>query len=257
MAQMHAIAQALDDTQPGAHNAGLLRRASAALRAASREPPPPDNTVRDIMAHEAARAMRTDRERLIAKSEINDDDQFIRDLAKAGDRDKIAKLISLTARFAGELQHNLIHPSVRYKWKACSPSDTVALIQGLPSSWDAIVDPGLAGNARIACKNIADAHHPRLRGLTVDMILAIEDESLLDFFCAAIAARWRANSVFAAGPYKTGNEQQAVLHALNEAMSLFRDYTVAGGLLHKDDTRRPPTSLAELRGMGGPFLRDY
>ena len=237
----------------------FAQRAARALREAGniREPPPPDNTLRDIMAHEAARAMRSDRERLIAKSEINDDEEFIRALRSKGDDklNKIAKLISLTARFAGELQHNLIHPDVRHTWKekvdkGGQSSDAVPA----DKPWHDLVDPGLVGNARITCQNIVDAH-PRLRGLGVELILNSDEPSVLDFFCAAVAARWRANSVFAAGPYKTGNEQQAVLHALNEAVSLFRDYHVRDNQLTLSP-RPPVTTLSQIRGLGGAILSE-
>lgn len=249
-----AAAGAADVTMPRE----FAQRAVRALREASniREPPPPDNTLRDIMAHEAARAMRSDRERLIAKSEINDDDAFIRDLrSKHEDKlNKIAQLISLTARFAGELQHNLIHPGLRYNWKDAKDTGREGVDAIITDDWTKIVDPGLVGNARITCRNIADAH-PRLQGLQVEWILDSADGSVLDFFCAAVAARWRANSVFAAGPYKTGNEQQAVLHALNEAVSLFRDYTVRNDQLISNPRPRV-TSLSQIRGLGGAILPD-
>lgn len=264
------IADAIDEIPPVPNAANnnqfevplsvdFATRAARALREATniREPPPPDNTLRDIMAHEAARAMRSDRERVIAKSEITDDEAFIRDVRSKKDARlaKVAKLIALTARFAGELQHNLIHPDVRFQWK-----DAVDKGEPGPDAisdavrWDELVDPGLVGNARITCHNIADAH-PRLRGLKVEWILQCDDDSVLDLFCAAVAARWRANSVFAAGPYKTGNEQKAVLHALNEAISLFRDYAVRNDQLISSP-RPPVTSLRELRGFGGAILPD-
>ena len=233
-------------------------RAARALREAGniREPPPPDNTLRDIMAHEAARAMRSDRERLIAKGDINDDEEFIRDMRSKmdGKLTKIAQLISLTARFAGELQHNLIHPGLRYNWKLAKEAGQDGPEAIDSTLWTDIVDPGLVGNARITCQNIADAH-PRLQGLRVEWILNSEAHSVLDFFCAAVAARWRANSVFAAGPYKTGNEQQAVLHALNEAVSLFRDYAVRDNQLISSPRPRV-TTLSQIRGLGGAILSD-
>jgi hypothetical protein len=249
-----AAAGAADVTMPRE----FAQRAARALREAGniREPPPPDNTLRDIMAHEAARAMRSDRERLIAKSEINDDEEFIRDMRSKmdGKLNKIANLISLTARFAGELQHNLIHPDLRYRWKEEKQNGRDGPEAINSTQWTEIVDPGLVGNARITCQNIADAH-PRLQGLQVEWILDSADGSVLDFFCAAVAARWRANSVFAAGPYKTGNEQQAVLHALNEAVSLFRDYAVRDNQLISSPRPRV-TTLSQIRGLGGAILPD-
>lgn len=256
------IANEIDGTTPKGGTVNLppefAARAARALREAGniREPPPPDNTLRDIMAHEAARAMRSDRERAIAKSEINDDEEFIRDMrSKMDDKlNQIAQLISLTARFAGELQHNLIHPGLRHRWKEAKENGRLGPDAIDSTQWNEIVDPGLVGNARITCRNIADAH-PRLQGLQVEWILDSADGSVLDFFCAAVAARWRANSVFAAGPYKTGNEQQAVLHALNEAVSLFRDYAVRNDQLILSPRPRV-TTLNQIRGLGGAILSD-
>ena len=90
-------------------------------------------------------------------------------------------------------------------------------------AWTVLVDPGLAGNARMACNDLA-VRLPRLRGLTMHHVLEVakndadeHNNMFTDYFCGAIAARWRANSVFAAQPYKTRNEQNAVMQAVADA----------------------------------------
>lgn len=216
-------------------------------------PPPPDNTVRDIMAREAAYAMRTDRERALAKGDMQDDDEFISILHNSKDYMAVrtARLISITARYAGELQHTLIHPEKRRRLKD-------AKLDGLPDlwkaikdgghDWDNVVDPGLAGNARIACQNVADAL-PALHGLQVHHILKYignRDAELLDFFCAAVAARWRSTTVFAAGPYKTGNEQNAVRIALKDALQICRDYCLVDDVIKWQPRPKAPTCIAEM-----------
>jgi len=229
----------------------LLNRAVTALRAVDDVPPPADNTVRDLMAHEAVRAMRVDRERALAHKDIQDDDELIRLLNRGLPlQRRVARMISLTARYAGELQHTLIHPDVRHAFK--DQITEVAqrnAIGAVAPTWHTLVDPGLSGNARIACQNIEDAL-PNLYGLTVDLILEYTDpkaDILLDYFCAAVAARWRANTVFAAGPYKTGNEQNAVSKALNDAVRLCRDFKINGNRLVYEKRERLPTTLAEVR----------
>ena len=61
-----------------------------------------------------------------------------------------------------------------------------------------------------------------------------------------MAARWRANSVFAAQPYKTGNEQEAVARALQDASARFCDYAINGSRVSWSPRHHPQT-LAELR----------
>lgn len=245
----------------GVAPAALMLRAASAIESLNRAPPPPDNTVRNLMAGEALRNMRDDRERALARSDMQDDDEFIRILTANG-QPQVARLISLTARYAGELQHNLIHPQKRYQMKEAKTTivdQNWAAIKMGGTKWHELVDPGLSGNARIACQNIADAL-PRLRGLTVEHVLNQDDDPLpLDYFCAAVAARWRANMVFAAGPYKTGNEQNAVLHALHDAVRLCRDYVIEDSKLKRAERPKAPTSIAEIQGSSrctyAPFSR--
>ena len=240
----------------------LMSRVAVALQEPAHVPPPHDNTMRDLMAHEAVRAMRTDRDRALAKKDMRDDDALLRVLEEhtEGKYIRIVRMISLVARFAGELKHTLIHPTVRntYEQHVNEDDQYDAIHAHCGGLWHNVMDPGLSGNARIACENLARAL-PQLHGLNVQMVLEYDDDNhLLDYFCAVVAARWRANTVFAAGPYKTGNEQNAVTRALKDAVLLCRDYRVVNSNIEKA-VHQPhaPTTLAELRGRGGPFSTSY
>lgn len=230
--------------------------------------PPPDNTVRDIMAREAAHSMRVDRERALAKEDMQDDDEFISILNMSENRNakRTARLISITARYAGELQHTLINPQKRKQLKDAKldgydePAELWVQIRQYGHDWDDIVDPGLAGNARIACQNVADTL-PHMHGLTVEHILnyrGTKDKELLDFFCAAVAARWRSTTVFAAGPYKTGNEQSAVRVALKEALHICRDFRLVNNAIVWSPRQKAPTCIAEIpTDFDGPAYTPY
>ena len=131
-------------------------------------------------------------------------------------------------------------------------------------AWTVLVDPGLAGNARMACSDIA-SHNPRLRGLTMDHVMKCakqlvhtnneHDCMFLDFFCGAVAARWRANSVFAAQPYKTRNEQNAVAQALLHSNVRMHEFAIIHDTIQYDP-RPPPSTLAELRNRQFPLYAD-
>ena len=119
-------------------------------------------------------------------------------------------------------------------------------------AWTVLVDPGMAGNARMACNDLA-MRLPRLRKLTMKHVLnTAKDDSderncmFTDYFCGAIAARWRANSVFSAQPYKTKNEQNAVVQALSDANIRLRDYAIEGDLV-VFKPRPQPMTLSEMR----------
>lgn len=214
------------------------------------EPPPRDNTMRNVLLKEAAHQFRTDNERATAKKQMNDDDAIIRSLLRAG-YNKIAHLISMTARFAGELQHNLINPHLRYNWKsAVTDVERDGIVSGC-TNWREIVDPGLVGNTSIACRNISAAYPHTLHNLQVEHILECEDARALEYFCAVTAARWRANTVFAAGPYKTGKEQNAVVQALNESIALFKYFVIKNGRLLEETIQSTPETLSELRKLPG------
>jgi hypothetical protein len=245
----------------GENTKGVLERVQQSLARQDALPPPPDNTMRDLMAQEAVRSMRVDRDRALARKDMRDDDALLRVLEDGADPryTAIVRMISLVARFAGELKHTLIHPTVRnvYEEHGAGNGAYAKMHKHCKGDWDKVMDPGLSGNARIACENLARAL-PQLQGLTVDMVLESKDYKLLDYFCAAVAARWRANTVFAAGPYKTGNEQNAVTRALKDAVLLCRDYHVTDSKIRKvSNVPRAPTTLAELRGRGGPFSASY
>jgi len=240
---------------------GVLKRVQESLERQDALPPPPDNTMRDLMAQEAVRSMRVDRDRALARKDMRDDDALLRKLEEGpgGKYTAIVRMISLVARFAGELKHTLIHPTVRnvYEEHLDGSGSYAAMHDECQERWHKVMDPGLSGNARIACENLARAL-PQLQGLNVQMVLDSKDDKLLDYFCAVVAARWRANTVFAAGPYKTGNEQNAVTRALKDAVLLCRDYHVTDSQIIKvSNVPRAPTTLAELRGRGGPFSTSY
>ena len=128
-------------------------------------------------------------------------------------------------------------------------------------AWTVLVDPGLAGNARMACHDLS-TRVPLLRNLTMTHVLstAMNDEDersnmFTDYFCGAVAARWRANSVFSAQPYKTRNEQSAVVQALADASVRLRDYAIENSCV-VFRPREQPKTLAQLRTglVESPFL---
>ena len=104
----------------------------------------------------------------------------------------------------------------------------------------------------MACNDLA-VRLPRLRSLTMHHVLEIaKDESdernnmFTDYFCGAVAARWRANSVFAAQPYKTSNEQAAVQQAVHDAHVRLRDYAIQNNRV-VFLPQHPPRTLKQLR----------
>ena len=153
------------------------------------------------------------------------------------------------ARFAGELQHSLIHPDLRRHWSDAAGNNAAkqaAIRANSPGgAWDSIVDPGLAGNAHMVCSNIATAYPTRLPNLRPDMIINHADVSVPHYFSAAVAARWRANAVFNAGVYKTGKQQEAVSQSLREAIRLFANYHIRNGALEHAPQPPPPATLQD------------
>jgi hypothetical protein len=243
---------------------GVLDRARQTLLAMETIPPVrDDHAVRDMLTKEAIEVIGDDRKRNIAQQEGKVDNKYI-DVLRAAGRSHVAQLIALTARFAGELIHEYIHPRKRelmdeFRTTTTDDRELAALVVFPGDRWYDLVDPGLAGNARIACKNIGDAL-PRLYGLTMEAVMEsvkLDGKGMrefLDFFCAAVAARKRANSVLAAGAYKTGNEQTAVMTALRDSLTLCRDYQMTNNRVHLSMKQPPCRTLSELRGLGGPFL---
>lgn len=237
--------------------AALMSRVERALQQPEYVPPPADNTMRDLMAQEAVRAMRTDRERALARKDIRDDDALLRALEGHSARyANIVRMISLVARFAGELKHTLIHPTLRnvYDENVLVANAAGRMHELCDGQWDKVMDPGLSGNARIACANLACAL-PQLNGINVGMVLRYSgDSNVLDYFCSVVAARWRANSVYSASNYKTRNEQAAVTRALKDAALLCREYRVIRGDIVHIGVPPAPTTLAQLRGRGSSLF---
>ena len=211
---------------------------------------PPDNTIRNMAATEAFRNARQDRDRKIAKLEMHNDEAFLQDLRQSNlaMHEKVAQLIASVARFAGELQHSLIHPNLRDEWESSDLAARIPLLRST-SSWHDLVDPGLAGNAQLVCHNIETAYPSRLRGLRPEHIIndraSDKDKQVVYHFSAAIAARWRANAVFNASTYKTGNQQVAVEQALREAIRAFSHYRLSNDQLLYQPPPPPPSSLQE------------
>jgi len=221
-----------------------------------------------MLTKEALGILGDERARQVASEEVTGDRkyvQWLREIAN-GRYKHIAKLIALTARFAGELTHDLISPHARehiearleqggYAGYAVNLAEVESAVDDLvdgSDAWTALVDCGLAGNARMACHEISQKLE-RMRGLTMTHVLETartarneHDHIFIDFFCAVIAARWRANSVFAAQPYKTGNEQEAVTRALADASARFCDFAIKGRIVAWSP-RHHPRTLAELR----------
>lgn len=230
--------------------AAVLARLKEQMQADGQAVLPQDNTIRNMAATEAFRNARADRDRQIAKREMNNDEAFVNDLRQTNEvlHGKVAQLIASVARFAGELQHNLIHPSLRDEWKKCDLAARPQLLRS-QRSWHDLVDPGLAGNTHLVCRNIETAFATRLQGLKPEHIIngapSNNDPQVVYLLSAAVAARWRANAVFNANTYKTGNQQVAVEQALREAIRAFSNYRLVSGVLLYQPPAPPPSSLQE------------
>ena len=267
-------ADALSGQQIGQAVYELDRDGSRAQTYVSRERQrlPDDHDVRNMMTKETLGLLRQERDHELASAEIKGDNEYIDNIGRIfrGQYKHIAKMIALTARYAEELPHALIHPATRasiearlsrgqYTAQADRDREVEAAINALPGrpTWETFVDPGLAGNARIACSDIS-SRLPRLYGMNVNHALAYMDgnttaaDTFADFFCAVIACTWRFNSVMAAQPYKTKYEHGAVQQALRIAALRLTDFAMYDDQI-KHSPRKPPGSLAELRGGGGAF----
>lgn len=218
----------------------------------------------DLLAKETLHVLRSERDHNLASEETKNDHAYIEIINNVPELAHVARMIALVARYAGELPHDLINPAMRAKFEQhvdthSSENEQLQMLeQNIPGfktkDWEQFVDPGLAGNARIACYDVEQAL-PRLSGITMrhvsDFAKEKKDEHakmFVDFFCAVVAARWRANSVLAAQPYKTKNEQDAVLLALRESSKRLHNFRLLNGNI-QFCVRRPPTTLAELRGL--------
>lgn len=234
---------------------------------------PDDHAVRDMLTKETLGLLRQERDHELASAETKSDYEYIDHIGRIYNSKfkNIAKMIALTARYAGELPHDLIHPTTRlcidsklsrgqYAAQADRDREVEAAINAITDApdWETFVDPGLACNARIACSDIA-SRLPRLHGMKVKHALEYMDEAapdaatFTDFFCAVIACTWRFNSVMSAQPYKTKYEHASVQQALRIASLRLTDFAMDGDQI-RYRARKAPTSLAELRGRGGVAL---
>jgi hypothetical protein len=238
-----------------------------------RERRPDDHAVRDMMTKETLGLLRQERDHELASAETKSDYEYIDHIGRIyrGQYKHIAKMIALTARYAGELPHDLIHPTTRqcidtklnqgqYSAPADRDREVEAAINALPgtTTWETFVDPGLACNARIACSDIS-SRLPRLYGMGVTHAMNYmrtntpDAATFTDFYCAVIACTWRFNSVMSAQPYKTKYEHASVQQALRIASLRLTDFAMDGDqIMYR--ARKPPTSLAELRGRSGVAL---
>jgi len=232
---------------------------------------PDDHAVRDMMTKETLDIIRQERNHELASFETKSDYEYIDLIGRInqGQYKHIAKMIALTARYAGELPHDLIHPTTRIRIEerlrraqyanAVDRSREVeaAINEMGGTTWETFVDPGLACNARIACSDIA-SRLPRLHGINVTHALnymsgnAAHADMFTDFFCAVIACIWRFNSVMSAQPYKTKYEHASVQQALRIASLRLADFLLDGDKI-THCARKPPRNVSELRGRGGAF----
>lgn len=223
------------------------------------------SSVQDLLTKETLHVLRGEREHNLASEETKNDNAYIDIISHIPSFEHVARMIALVARYAGELPHDLISPTMRNTFKnhidmhASIEEQTMELARlGKPldkHTWEDFVDPGLAGNARIACHDIGQAL-PRLTGVDIEHVFFLVQDNtapyakvFMDYFCAVVAARWRANSVLAAQPYKTKNEQEAVILALRESSRRLNSFSFNGTKIEYS-RRYPPTTLSELRGSG-------
>ena len=223
------------------------------------------SSVQDLLTRETLHVLRSEREHNLASEETKNDYAYIDIIGRIPGFKHVARMIALVARYAGELPHDLINPTMRSTFaNHIDMNDSIEEQRaafarlGKPLAeytWEDFVDPGLAGNARIACYDIGQAL-PRLNGMDIEHVFQMVRDPgskhakvFMDYFCAVVAARWRANSVLAAQPYKTKNEQEAVMLALRESSRRLNDFALHNDCI-KYDQRRPPTTLSELRGSG-------
>ena len=234
--------------------------------------PEQDTTTRDMLTKETLALLRQEREHELGNTEEKNDYEYIQLIENifAGRFKYVSQLILLTSRYAGELPHELIHPFTRQKIQSRLAQSDYATenirVKEVESeltescAWQDLVDPGLAGNARIACDEIAQTL-PRLRGLNINHVIEFvrnvnDDEhkqTFLDFFCAVTAFAWRYNSVMAAQPYKTKYEHEAVQKGLRDAALRLKNFALENGAVLYAP-RQPPKTLQELRGKGNVFI---
>ena len=241
-----------------------------ALHALERQPlqPAPDHAVRDMLAKETINLVRQEREHGMATQDIKDDYEYIEYFRHIGGYRWVADMIAMTARLAGELPHDLLHPSAtsrikqrleegQYADRNARQREVVAALEELSVdiTWTTLVDPGLVAVADMACHDAAKLM-PRLRGLRMDHVNTYARQQdtyareFMSFFSGVLASTWRFNSVMAAQPYKTKNEHAAVLLALHNANSRLTDYCICNDVLVYKQRDPPPATLSQLIALG-------
>jgi hypothetical protein len=248
----------------------ITETAEMARRVLEREPPrpPPDHAVRDMLAKETISMIRQEREHGMAMQDVKDDYEYIEYFRNIAGLEWVADMIAMTARLAGELPHDLLHPSARsriqqrleggqYADRNARQREVQNELSQLPGgiTWTTLVDPGLVAIANMACHDAAKLM-PRLRGLRMDHVNTYARQQdtyareFMSFFCGVLASTWRFNSVMAAQPYKTKNEHAAVLLALHNANSRLTDYCICNDVLVYKQRDPPPTNLSQLIALG-------
>ena len=251
----------------------ILRSTEAAQHHVMRQQvPEQDTTTRDMLTKETLALLRQEREHDLGNAEEKSDYEYIElmGIIFGGRFQYISRLLALTARYAGELPHDLIHPFTRQKIQTrlkqteyATLTERVNEVQDVLTNtciWQDLVDPGLAGNVRIACDHVSRLL-PRLHGLNLNHVFAYVDnvtndedrQRFLDFFCAVTAFVWRNNSVMAAQPYKTKYEHEAVQKGLYDASMRLKDYCLSGNVIYYRP-RQPPRSMQELHSRESPFV---
>lgn len=241
-----------------------------ALHALKRQPPQPapDHAVRDMLAKETINLVRQEREHGMATQGMKDDYEYIEYFRNIAGLRWVADMIAMTARLAGELPHDLLHPSAtsrikqrleegQYADRTFRQKEVVAALEGSSGdiTWITLVDPGLVAVADMACHDAAKLM-PRLKGLRMDHVNTYASQQdnyareFMSFFCGVLASTWRFNSVMAAQPYKTKNEHAAVLLALHNANSRLTDYCISHDVLMYDQRDPPPATLSQLIALG-------
>ena len=241
-----------------------------ALHALERQPPQPapDHAVRDMLAKETINLVRQEREHGMATQGMKDDYEYIEYFRHIDGCRWVADMIAMTARLAGELPHDLLHPSAtsrikqrleegQYADRNARQREVVAALEELSVdiTWTTLVDPGLVAVADMACHDAAKLM-PRLRGLRMDHVNTYARQQdtyareFMSFFSGVLASTWRFNSVMAAQPYKTKNEHAAVLLALHNANSRLTDYCICKDELVYKQRDPPPANLSQLIALG-------
>jgi len=251
-------------------SAAITETATRARQVLERDPPQraPDHAVRDMLAKETISLLRQEREHGLATQDTKDDYEYIEYFRNIAGSEWVGDMIAMTARLAGELPHDLLHPSARSRIQQRLEGGQYASRQARQReveielgqlsggiTWITLVDPGLVAVADMACHDAAKLM-PRLRGLRMDHVATYAGQQggntreFMSFFCHVLASTWRFNNVMAAQPYKTKNEHAAVMLALRNASSRIADYCMHNAALMYKERDAPPEDLRQLIALG-------